>query len=287
MQAAYLESYLERVGPAAEAYLEIGRRYPETDDAWHAYQAAALIHFKLGDYRKAGEVWSEMASANLEAFTKPVAYFWLGRSQYAAGEIEAALRSWEQAVATGPESFYGLRAAEWAAKTAGVKSTPEPIPPPASAAQERKELTDWLTTWAGEGSLTLPKSVLDDPDWARGQTLLELGMRPEALAAWGRVQTRAEKTPWALTALSLAFRDAGAYRLSLLSAERVAALWGKGGMRDAPVALQRLAYPYAFAELVRKESERWGMDPRLMLAIMRQESRFETGATSSAGSARG
>jgi soluble lytic murein transglycosylase len=154
------------------------------------------------------------------------------------------------------------------------------VPP---AEQERNELADWLATWAGEGGLALPQSVLNDPDWARGRTLLGLGMRPEALVAWGRVQKRAENAPWALAALSLAFRDAGAYRLSLLSAERVVALWGEGGMRDAPVALQRLAYPYAFADLVRQEAERWGLDPRLLLAVIRQESRFETGATSIAG----
>lgn len=283
MQAAYLESDLGRVGPAADAYLEIGRRYPETDEAWRAYQAAALIHFRLGEYRKAGEIWDEMASANLAAFTKPVAYFWLGRAQYAAGEIEAAMRSWESAVAAGPESFYGLRAADWAARISGARPTPEPIPPAPPAEQERKELADWLATWAGEGNLALPQSMLNDPDWTRGRTLLGLGMRPEALTAWGRVQKRAENNPWALTALSLAFRDAGAYRLSLLSAERVAALWGQGGMRDAPVSLQRLAYPYAFADLVRQEAERWGLDPRLLLAVIRQESRFETGATSIAG----
>jgi soluble lytic murein transglycosylase len=54
-------------------------------------------------------------------------------------------------------------------------------------------------------------------------------------------------------------------------------------MRDAPVSLQRLAYPYAFKELVRTEAERWNLDPRLLLAVIRQESRFETGATSVAG----
>jgi soluble lytic murein transglycosylase len=284
MQAGYLESDLGRVGPAAEAYLDIARRYPDEDEAWRAYQSAALIHFKLGDYRKAGEIWSEMASADLPSFAKPVAHFWLGRSQYAVGEIDAAMRSWDMAAAEAPESFYGLRAAAWREQTSGVKPTPQPIPPlPASVEAERKELSDWLTTWAGEGALALPDSVLSDPDWVRGGTLLELGMRPEALSAWGRIQKRAENSPWALTALSLAFRDAGAYRLSLLSAERVVALWGEGGMRDAPVALQRLAYPYAFADLVRKEAERWDLDPRLLLAVIRQESRFETGATSVAG----
>jgi soluble lytic murein transglycosylase len=284
MQAAYLEGDLGRAGPAADAYLEIARRYPSSDDAWRAYQAAALIHYKLGDYRKAGEIWNEMASAAaLPSFTRPVAYFWLGRAQHAAGEKEAAGRSWQQAVATGPESFYGLRAADWLVQTTGGAQTPPRIPPPATPDQERAELETWLRGWAGDGSLELPESVLGDPDWQRGKTLLALGLRAEALANWGRVQKRAEKDPWALTTLALAFRDAGAYRLSLLSAEQAAALWGKGGMRDAPVALQRLAYPYPYTELVRKEAERWGLDPRLLLAVIRQESRFEAAATSSAG----
>ncbi len=283
-QAALLESGLGRQEPAALAYLDIARRYPSTDDAWRAYQSAGLIYYRLGEYRKAGEVWSEMAaSTTLEAFTKPVANFWLGRAQAAAGETAAAGESWRKAAAASPESFYGLRAAERLAQQTGVRPTPAPIPPVAGADVERNELATWLRTWGGEGTLELPASVTDDADWKRGQTLVTLGLRPEGLAAWGRVQKRVEKNPWALTALALAFRDAGAYRLSLLSAEQVVGLWGQGGMRDAPVSLQRLAYPYAFKELVRTEAERWNLDPRLLLAVIRQESRFETGATSVAG----
>ena len=54
-------------------------------------------------------------------------------------------------------------------------------------------------------------------------------------------------------------------------------------MREAPAGLQRLAYPFPFAELIRTEAAKHDLDPRLLTAIIRQESRFETGAASSAG----
>jgi soluble lytic murein transglycosylase len=125
--------------------------------------------------------------------------------------------------------------------------------------------------------------VLTDPDWKRGQTLLTLGFRSQALAAFDRVQQRHKNKPWTLAALALAFRDAGAHRLSLLSAEAAAGLWKGGTMSSAPAALQRLAYPLPFADLIRQEARKANVDPRLLAAMIRQESRFETSATSSAG----
>ncbi len=82
--------------------------------------------------------------------------------------------------------------------------------------------------------------------------------------------------------LSLAFRDAGANRLSLLSAEGVISLRAQP-LRETPVALQKLAYPFPYEALVRQEAERQNLDPRLLAAIIRQESRFEPGVASSAG----
>ena len=267
---------------AAEAYLTLARKYPKADEGWRAYQNAGLTYFKLGDWPRAAETWREMAeNANLPAFTRPVAYFWLGRAQAAAGDRAAALRSWQTAAASGPESFYGLRAAAWASGKedqweGGAGSSA--AQPEADAA----EIATWLRTWAGSGSLELPEEIKSDPDWQRGETLLALGLRSQALANWGRVQKRYEKNAWAQAALALAFRDAGAHRLSLLSAEQVANLSGKT-MSAAPLGLQRLAYPFPFAELIRAEAAKHDLDPRLLAAIMRQESRFETGAASSAG----
>jgi soluble lytic murein transglycosylase len=267
---------------AAEAYLVLARRYPKADEGWRAYQNAGLTYFKLGDWRRAAEIWSEMAeNAALPAFTRPVAYFWLGRAQAAAGDRAAALRSWQTAAASGPESFYGLRADAWARGKEDQwedSAAPQAAQPDADAT----EIAAWLRTWAGAGSLELAAEIKADPDWQRGETLLALGLRAQALANWGRVQKRYEKNPWAQTALALAFRDAGAHRLSLLSAEQVANLSGKT-MSAAPLGLQRLVYPFPFAELIRAEAAKHDLDPRLLAAIIRQESRFETGAASSVG----
>ncbi len=284
LQAALLQAQAGLSTPVAEAFLALGRRYPAADEGWRAYQAAGLIFFRLGDWRRAGDVWGEMAEAALPVWTRPVAYYWLGRAQAAAGEMGAARRSWELAEQGGPITYYGLRAADWAAGAAypangqggGAQLAVQPPPVPEAAAA----LAAWLRGWAGEGKVELPPALLADSDWRRGQTLLTLGLRQEALVAWGRVQARYAADPWTMAALALAFRDAGANRLSILSAER---LVPGGSMLDAPAILQRLAYPLPYFDLIREQAARWDLDPRLLAAVIRQESLFETAATSHAG----
>ena len=203
---------------AAEAYLTLARKYPKADEGWRAYQNAGLTYFKLGDWPRAAETWRAMAeNANLPAFTRPVAYFWLGRAQAAAGDRAAALRSWQTAAASGPESYYGLRAAAWASGKEDQwegSAAPQAGQPEADAA----EIAAWLRTWAGAGSLDLTAEIKADPDWQRGKTLLALGLRSQALANWGRVQKRYEKNAWAQAALALAFRERG--RAPAFAAER-------------------------------------------------------------------
>ncbi len=76
--------------------------------------------------------------------------------------------------------------------------------------------------------------------------------------------------------------NAGASRLAILCAEQLAGKSPAGTMIAAPAALQRLAYPIPFATLIEEEAIKRGLDPRLIAAVIRQESRFETGAISTA-----
>jgi len=279
------------VAAAAARYLDLARRYPKADEGWRAYQNAGVIYFRLGNYRAAADTWREMAGkAELPAFTRPVAYYWLGRALLAQGDRAAAEQAWQSAEQAGPESFYGLRAADWRAgreregmdgRSTGAAQSPRVEPAPGSAA-EKTQIAAWLRTWAGQGTLNLPPAVLNDGDWQRGEALLELGFRSAALTQWERVRQRNEKNAWTLAALSLAFRDRGANRLSLLAAEQVVTLSGKL-MREAPVALQRLAYPMPYDALIRAEAVKYKIDPRLLAAIIRQESRFEAAVASVAG----
>ncbi len=131
----------------------MARGYPAAEDAWRAYQAAGLIYFRLEDWEAAVATWREMAQAPaLPAFARPVAYYWLGRAHAASGKAEAALAAWQAAVQSGPDSFYGLRAAAWASGTASVQvsggvaiQTPD-LP---GDAGDLADLTVWLRGWAG------------------------------------------------------------------------------------------------------------------------------------------
>jgi soluble lytic murein transglycosylase len=179
-----------------------------------------------------------------------------------------------------------LRAAAWLAgqPEAWVREdAPKPAEAaPAAGANDQQRIARWLQSWAGPGTLELPQALRTSGDWQRAQELLSVGRRGEALVQLERLRRANEKNPWTLTALSLAFRDLGAHRLSLLAAEGVISLSGKT-LRDTPPALQRLAYPMPYEDLVRQEARRQNLDPRLLSAIMRQESRFEAGVASVAG----
>jgi len=292
-EAANLEAETSGVESALAAYLDLGRRYPAADQAWRAYQATGLAYFRQGNWQKAAETWGEMATAALPDFTRPVANYWLGRAQAASGQMDAAHASWQAARQSSPMSYYGLRAGAWAdaggvakgmmTQAAGAITSAEDPSAAALPQPDMSELATWMSGWAGEGQLDLSPAILADPDWRRGKELMTLGLRAQGLAAWGRLQGRYAKDPWALASLAVAFRNAGAYRLSIICAELVASLWPGGLMKDAPNALQLLAYPLPYTDLLREEAKAQGVDPLLLAALVRQESHFESVATSSAG----
>jgi soluble lytic murein transglycosylase len=269
---------------AADAYRALARKYGAADEAWRAYQAAGLIFFQRGDWPAAAETWREMAAAPLEPFTRPLAYFWLGRAQAAAGDAEAARQAWQKAAQADARSYYGLRASTWLEKPANQQISAFPTagaPLTTAGSDDRAELASWLKRWAGEGAVALPAAVTADADWRRGQALLDLGRRTQGLAAWARVLERHADDGWTLAGLALALQDAGANHLSITAAEKLAAL-APANSPAPPAALGRLIYPLPYARLIQQEADRWNLDPLLLAAVIRQESRFESAATSSA-----
>jgi soluble lytic murein transglycosylase len=284
-QAANLLAGAGVQAEAAQVYLELARAYPKSDQAWRAYMAAGLSYFQTGDYRQSGIVWRDMAeNERLDAWARAVGYYWLGRAQEAAGESAAARDSWQLAATTAPETYYSQRAASRLnSGGADLFSAGSLLfPTEASLTVDRQALADWLHTWAGEGSLEISATLQSDADWRRGEHLLALGLRAPAVAAWQQVQQRAAKAPWTLSALALATRDAGENALSITSAEQLAVLAPDGARKDLPLALQRLMYPLPFTALIQEQAQRWGVDPLLVAAVIRQESRFESVATSQA-----
>jgi soluble lytic murein transglycosylase len=125
----------------------------------------------------------------------------------------------------------------------------------------------------------LPRLPLTDP--GRDELLAALGLFDEAASFVSERYPLAE--PESALTRSLAHRLGGASRASIQAAESLARqVPGDFVPRLLPRLLRELVYPRYFHATIEAEAERAGADPRLVLAIMREESRFNPRAKSGA-----
>ena len=82
--------------------------------------------------------------------------------------------------------------------------------------------------------------------------------------------------------LAIHLRGLGAYRESIIAAADVI-ITSKTGTLQAPRFIARMRFPDYYIDLIYPVAQERGMDPLLMLSLIRQESLFNTHATAAAG----
>jgi peptidoglycan lytic transglycosylase len=218
--------------------------------------------------------------------------FWLGKV-LPPGSAEA-IDALNQALALAPDTYHGLRAQELLA--ASIPSATNAAAGSAagntlSAASAR---SDWRVptstelaerdAWLAAQGTSLDHVRADIaalPALRRADDLLELGLTTEA--GWevdGAIQTYAATKDIAhLSAVAdwLTERDLPQLTLRVGKLERDLV-----GLNALPRAVQKQVYPDGWGDLVVEQSARYGVDPLLMLALMRQESSFDPRAQSGA-----
>ncbi len=268
---------------AAIAYRDLQTRYPTSRQGAQGLFAAGMCMYDQGRWTDAIADWQRLLEAYTSGDEEIIAMtrLWLGKALLAAGRAEQATDIW-RALAAQPETYYGQRAlalAREAGLDLGVSVTP--APPPGPSDQEIAE--EWLRSWlpdAPPGPLSmLPATLAQDPSLTRARELLDLGLVDQAIDELNRLRQRYDQDPLMLYRLALLFRDWRVYRLSIACAERLIAR-SPDPLDEAPLFIQRLAYPTYFADLIEAEATARGIDPLLIYALVRQESLFEAGATS-------
>lgn len=273
---------LEQYAEAADHQVLLADTAPEHKQAARALLRAGINRYRLGDVARAVELWQRGVRDYASSADAPALYLWLGKGQLAQQQTGDAYAAWDTLLTRWPESYAAARA------RALRGNSPAPV-----LADDGSQATaeTWLRSWVELPSeranlSTLDDRIAQDPDWRRGQAYLALHLRGPALESLDKVRTRYWNDPLALYQLALAFQEAGTYRLSIISAARLIALSPQKMVTHAPVFVQKLAYPRYFDAQVQEEAQRFGVDPLLIDAVIRQESLFEVGAESTA-SARG
>jgi soluble lytic murein transglycosylase len=179
------------------------------------------------------------------------ARYWSGRAWAAAGDTARAHQRWREAATRDHVSYYGAASAR--------RLGQEPwVPPAAPDSFARLEPVE-----AG---------------FARIDLLNRLGMDVEAGLEADRLTADAYESVERMLSTAAGFRDRRDTPRSISLAQLAI---GKGAPRDARV--YRLLYPVVLRDVLIEESRATGLDPTLVAALIRQESRFVPRATSSAG----
>ncbi len=283
-RAAQLRERLGDSDGALQTRRDLGQRYPASDEGRIVLHTLGLELFRAGQYDEARQVWGLLAEGN-DGLFKARGSFWAGRAARALGDEAGARALFAVAREAAPDSYEGVRAAEeLGAFPQGSLALNAPITDEAWA-----ELAAWVAL------LTLADEVADDPvvplatTVSRTLALEAVGLQVEAMAEWRQAINRAT-TPLMLMELGRAAHEAGAPYPALLAAEQLKRqaerTLNEASVENAPeepVALQRLRFPTPYATLIDQEATAHGIDSRLFLALVRQESLFNPGATSWVG----
>jgi soluble lytic murein transglycosylase len=259
------------------AYLLVADTFPASKEAAQALQRSAWLLLRGGNETGARESWRRLAQ-HPDPEARAQGLFWLGRSLLRAGDAAAAHSMLAQATEAAPWSYEGLRAREIAAVGTGaepfIRSSARLT---LSTEDDAAACTAWIDTWAPSDNTGSAAA-----DLARIGRLLLVGMRGPAQSEALDAIAAAGGRPHDLDDLGRGLADRGLYPLAIYAARQLAAASPAGTLDGAPACVQRVAYPLAFADLVEQEAAAYGLDPYLMLALLRQESWFSTGAHSAA-----
>ncbi|RLC62276.1 MAG: hypothetical protein DRI48_09755, partial [Chloroflexi bacterium] len=271
---------------AAEAYMDCHVRYPDSDYGPPALFRSGLLSYQLERLVDAAVAWETLVGIYPASSYRPAAFLWLGKLRRAQGDQEEARSAFEQATAADPHSYYGLRAAELAADPFAEPFPPARYDPAYDEAAARAEAEEWLVGWLGLDDATsvgeLSPDLAADPRLQRGLELWRLDRFTEAKGELEALRSATRSDALAQYQLALLFRDIGLYRSSILCAVRVISLSPTVGFLDAPPFVARLSHPTYYEDLVLENARLSGLDPLLVFALVRQESLFESLATSTA-----
>lgn len=251
-----------RLGRAAECYRQAGARQPASPYADDGLFRAGWCLYKNNDIAGCLAAWDTLELRHPGSGQLAAAGYWRYRIAGETGDTAEAARVRDRVLAEQHLSYYWWRINQTETATGDSASSGES----ASSWQENvpADFGWWL---AGRRQ------------YRQAFRLLELGMLDDVRRLADRLREAAGNDALALFHLSLVYHRLGQDPLAIHLAKRAHGMW----MGPRPRELYQVLYPRRYLHSIRTEAGNNGLDPALVLAVMRQESRFVANARSRAG----
>ncbi len=283
-RAGFLYSTNGDPGQARLVFERLADQFPDSPQAVDGLFLAASAAMTTGDSSGAERFFLELMN-KATGEDRANAALNAGRLALARGDSGAAQTAFQQAIDAAPDSYFSARAQDIALGRA-------PFAPPSQMVftfdetAEIAEAENWLRSTFSitqEGELwRLSPELEADARIVRGTELWAVGAVDEARAEFSDIIDANQTNALASYQLAIYLRGLGAYQNSLVASSYVIRAAGVGTL-DAPRFIARLRYPAYYSEVVIQAAERHGVDPLLLLSLIRHESLFDTYATAAAG----
>lgn len=276
---------LDRLGNAEEAFKvrwELEYRYPQNPVSPPLLHSVALAHLRYGNLEEAGTIWEHLARDRPGSF-HALGSFWAGRMAQQQNHDVRAATLFRSALTAAPDSYYGARAAD----ELGIPFAPE-IPLGTAITEDAwQALEAWVAAWSGQPAPRVaaqgyPAEITGSGFVQRAVALNQVGLPSESIAEWNSARDAWADAPMSLMLLARMAHEQHVPYMALKAAEQLTDL-PPPETSPPPPTVQRLLFPVPFPDLVIEESQHWNLDPRLLYALMRQESLFNPHATSRVG----
>ena len=210
-------------------------------------------------------------------------WLWAGKARAQLGDAEDAHAAYENARVIDPFSYYGLRAEALLEEAHGAPTLLPTTIGSESARQASSKGAAWLDARVGPEPLVQWERVKTGSAWTGAVELWQAGLRAEAVSRFLALIEQYRSQPWLLYRMAQEFDRLDAVALRL---EAAAALIGglpAAARPEAPRYILAWAYPRGWPTLASRTAGTYGLDELLLYALIRQESRFNPEAGSSAG----
>lgn len=264
---------------AMAAALDLGRAYPRSTQAHIALTQAGMHYYQSGQRDQAIAAW-QLLGDGATGWDSAEGHYWAGSALVQAGRGAEAGAQLQAATTAAPQSFYGMRARQLLQQTS-TGSVPLAAGP---SEQEQRATLEWIASWTGAAAPQVADEVTQNAHVVRARELGRLDLRNESRDEWFAARDAWNNDPARLWYLALQASAADQPYVALKASERIVALSAdKQISPQTPTGLLRLIYPTPYTRVVQREARQFGIDPRLIYALLRQESLFNPDATSWVG----
>ena len=242
---------------------EVVQRYPDSKIASEARWRIGWISYTSAQWRPAAAAFGHLADIATGESAAGATY-WLGRALEHSGDHSAATRQYERIVETAPNGYYAM----WArARLRGSSAT---------------RVVEGELDAGGRVPVNVPAVSpgpfpgIDTFHSSRAEALRQAGVYDLSRGELAAIEQTSGGDPEIERYLLRAYQSVDGYAAAIRLAQR------SGGASGSADEQQHVLYPLAFWTPVRRDAGAQGINPLLIEAIMRQESRFDPQARSPA-----